>query len=57
MFPACFCQKTYMTQGLVNEVLKLQKQVSSSLIGYPINRALCHICYLTKATSWKHTHM
>ena len=31
--------------------------LSSSFIDYPINKALCHICSLMKATSWKHTHM
>ena len=31
------------------------KQESSSLIEYSINKALCHICSLTKATNWKHT--
>ena len=31
--------------------------VSSSLIEYPIKKALCHICSLMKATSWIHTHV
>ena len=34
---------------------ELQTPVSSSLSEYPINKALCHICSLTTATSWKHT--
>ena len=36
---------------------KLQTRVSSSLIEYPIYKALCHTCTLTKASSWKHTHI
>ena len=31
--------------------------MSSSLIEYPIKKALCHTCSLTKATSWKHTYI
>ena len=31
--------------------------MSSSLIEYPIKNALGRICSLTKATSWKHTHI
>ena len=36
---------------------KLETRVSSSLIEYPINKALCHICSPMKATSWKHTYI
>ena len=43
-------------QAKVN-ILKLQTWMSSSLIEYPINKALCHICPLTKATSGKQTCM
>ena len=35
----------------------LRTRVSSSLIEYPINKALFHICFRMKATSWKHTHI
>ena len=31
--------------------------MSSNLIEYPINKVLSHICSLTKAASWKHTHI
>ena len=57
MFPACcFRQRTYMVQNLINGVLN-ETWVSSSLIKYPINKALCNICTLTKVTTWKHTRM
>ena len=36
---------------------KLQTLLSSSLIEYPIKKALCHICSLTNATIWEHTCM
>ena len=32
-------------------------RVSSSLIWCLIHITLCHICSITKATSWKHAHM
>ena len=35
----------------------LETRVSSSLIEYPIKKALCHVSSLTKATSWKHTYI
>ena len=31
--------------------------MSSSLIECPIKKALCHISFLTKATSWKHIYI
>ena len=37
--------------------LTLVSRVNSSLIEYRINKALCHIRSLTKATTWKHTYM
>ena len=39
------------------KIFTLQTRLSSRLIEYPINKALCHICSLMKATSWKHTRM
>ena len=39
------------------KTFKLRKRVSSSLIEYPIKKALYYIYSLTKGTSWKHTHI
>ena len=35
----------------------LETKSCSSLIEYPIKKALCHTCSLMKATSWKHTYI
>ena len=50
-------QPQYKTRLSNQRSFKLQTRVSLSLIEYPINKALCHICSLTKATSLKHTHI
>ena len=43
---------------LTNQIsFKLETRVSSSLIEYPINKASCYICSLTKAISWKYTYI
>ena len=50
MLPACcFRQSTY--------VLYLETRVSSSLIEYPIDKALCHICSLICSHIWMHINI
>ena len=44
-------------EGVYAKNLEATLILSSSLTDYPFNKALCHICFLTKATSWKHTCM
>ena len=45
------------THGCIHYHVNSHIRVSSRPIGCPVYMALCHICSLMKAISWKHTHM